>query len=212
MTARRAVCLLFAAFLLALPRGAAAQTAPAPGSAGVPPATMKSTLPAPKPAADDPVLRAMLSELERSKEKLQLKEMQRPYYIEYSVSELQYYSADATFGALRLEQGQRVRVLRAVVRIGDYTQDSFFGQGEGQVEVVPQENDELALRHMLWLTTDTAYKSALEALTFKQSLLKDVVVEQPVDDFSREPALQSIQPLVKNEADSKRWREMARST
>ncbi|MGH9492038.1 MAG: metallopeptidase TldD-related protein [Terriglobales bacterium] len=195
MTARRTLRQLCAAFLLALSLAGMAQTAPAA-----------------KPGSDDPVLRAMLAELERSQQKLQLKEMQRPYYIEYSISELQFYSADATFGALRLEQGQRVRILRAVVRIGNYTQDSFFGQGEGHVEIVPQENDELALRHMLWLATDTAYKNALEALTFKQSLLKDLVVEQPVDDFTREPALQSIQPLIKNEADSKRWRELARST
>jgi predicted Zn-dependent protease len=195
VTARRALLLPLAALLLSLPLVAAAQT---------PPAT--------KPGADDPVLRAMLAELERSKGKLQLKEMQRPYYIEYSVSDIQAYSGDATYGALRLEQGQRVRLLRAVVRIGDYTQDSYFGQGEGYIEIVPQENDELALRHVLWLATDAAYKNALEALTFKQSLLKDLVVEQPVDDFSREPAIQSIQPLVKNEADTKRWREVARST
>ena len=194
MTGRRSVRLLFAAFLLALPLG------------------MAQSAPAAKPASDDPVLRAMLSELERSKEKLQLKEMQRPYYIEYSLNELQFYSADATFGALRLEQGRSARLLRAVVRIGNYSDDSFFGQGEGHIELVPQENDELALRHMIWLATDSAYKSALEALTLKQSLLKDVVVEQPVDDFSRESAIQSIQPLVKNEADSKRWLEMARST
>ncbi len=197
MTSRR---LLLAVFLLALSLGAAGQTAPA------------AKPDAPRPGADDPVMRALLSELQRSKEKLQLKELQRPYYIEYSISDLEAYSVDATFGALRLEQGQRIRLLRAVVRIGDYKQDSFFGQGEGHVEVVPQENDELALRHMLWLATDTAYKSALEALTLKRSLLKDLVVEQPVDDFSREPALQSIQPLVKNQADTARWREVARST
>ncbi|HEV2022137.1 MAG TPA: metallopeptidase TldD-related protein [Terriglobales bacterium] len=198
MTVRRTLRLLLTAFLLASPLGTAAQAVAKPNAA--------------QPAADDPVLRAMLSELGRSKEKLQLKAMQRPYYIEYSVSDIQAYSADATFGALRLEQGQRARLLRAVVRIGNYTQDSYFGQGEGYVEVVPQENDELALRHVLWLATDTAYKNALEALTLKQSMLKDLVVEQQVDDFSREPAIQSIQPLIKNEADSKRWREMARST
>lgn len=192
--------MLLFALLLALPSTGAAQAKPAAKPA------------ASQPGSDDPVLRAMLAELERSREKLQLKEMQRPYYIEYSISDLYLYSADATFGALRLEQGQRARLLRAVVRIGDYTQDSFYSQGEGHIELVPQENDELALRHMLWLATDTAYKNALEALTLKQSMLKDMVVEQPVDDFSREPALQSIQPLVKNEADTRYWRELARST
>jgi hypothetical protein len=208
MMARRAVRRLLATLLLVMPL-AGAQSAPAAKPAVSKASSVKAGA---KAGADDPVLRAMLAELERSREKLQLKEMQRPYYIEYSINDLQLYSADATFGALRLEQGQRVRLLRAVVRIGGYAQDSFYGQGEGYVELMPQENDELALRHMLWLSTDTAYKNALEALTLKQSMLKDVVVEQPVDDFSREPALQSIQPLVKNEADTQRWREMARST
>ena len=78
MTARGAVRLRWAAFLLTLPLGAAAQTAIPPGSAGVPPATMKPTSSAANPAADDPVLRAMLAELERSQQKLQLEEMQRP--------------------------------------------------------------------------------------------------------------------------------------
>jgi len=81
----------------------------------------------------DAVLKAMLAELKRSQEKLQLGQMQRPYYIDYQVTEIQDNIADATLGALRTDQVNSGRLVRVVVRIGDYKQDSYFGEGMGAV-------------------------------------------------------------------------------
>ena len=80
-------------------------------------------------AQDDPVLRAMSAELERSRQRLQLEQLDRPYYIEYSVTDIQEHSADAAFGALLQENRQRSRLIRAVVRVGDYKDDSYFEIG-----------------------------------------------------------------------------------
>ncbi len=124
-----------------------------------------------------PVLKAMLAELKRSQEKLQLGQLQRPYYIDYQVTEIQDNIADATLGALRTDQVNSGRLVRVVVRIGDYKQDSYFGEGMGAVEVMPTDNDELALRRQLWLATDKAYKSALSGFTEKQAALKNVETE-----------------------------------
>src|SRR5579864_3483844 len=74
--------------------------------------------------SNDPLLIALKTELARSKEKLQLENEKRPYFIEYTVTESQNYGAEAVFGALRREGDSRVRFLRAVVRVGDYKQDS----------------------------------------------------------------------------------------
>ena len=89
----------------------------------------------------DAVLKAMLAELKRSQEKLQLGQLQRPYYIDYQVTEIQDNIADATLGALRTDQVNSGRLVRVVVRIGDYKQDSYFGEGMGAVEVLPTDND-----------------------------------------------------------------------
>ena len=171
------------------------------------------------PAADvssndhgDPVLKAMLTELKRSQEKLQLGQLQRPYYIDYQVTELQDYSADATLGALRSDQANVGRFVRVVVRIGDYKQDSYFGEGQGTVEVMPMDNNETALRHQLWLATDKAYKAALGGLTEKQAALKNVVVEHEVPDFSEEKPADSVRDVVKLDVDLNKWKEMLRST
>ncbi len=162
-------------------------------------------------AQSDPLLDAMLTELERSQAGLKMDQVQAPYYIEYRLSEVEGYTAEAAFGALREDQEFHVRFLRAVVRVGDYKQDSYYGEGTGAAEVMPLDNDPLALRHQIWLVTDQAYKSASEALTAKQAMLKQYNVDQPVDDFARAPVLQSIGPLAKLEDSPEHWRKLLES-
>jgi hypothetical protein len=161
----------------------------------------------------DPVLKAMLTELKRSQEKLQLGQLQRPYFIDYQVTEVQDYVADAVLGAIRSDDTSIGRLVRVVVRIGDYKQDSYFGEGGmGTVEVMPMDNDELALRHQLWLATDKAYKAALSGLTEKQAALKNVVVEQDIPDFSHESPAESVHSLAKADANLDAWKQTLRST
>lgn len=160
----------------------------------------------------DPLLRAMISELKRSQEKLQLGQLQRPYYIEYQVTELEDYIADATLGALRNEQTSVGRLVRAVVRIGDYKEDSYYGEGTGSSEIMPLDNNELALRHQLWLATDKAYKAALTGLTEKRAALKNVEVETELPDFSSEKPVAAVHELPTLGTDLDKWKQMVRST
>lgn len=160
----------------------------------------------------DPVLRAMIDELKRSETKLQLGALQRPYYIDYEVTELKDYLADAVLGALRDEQANNGRLVRAVVRIGDYKQDSYFGEGTGSTELLPLDDNESALRHQLWLATDKAYKAALTGLTEKQAALKNVQIEAELPDFSREKPVQAVDDLARSQADTDKWKQMLRST
>jgi len=146
--------------------------------------------------ADDPVLQALKAEMERSKAKLKMDNVAAPYYIEYRVTEIDGYDANATFGALRSEQRGAGRFLRVVVRIGDYKQDSYSGGGEGTVDLVPLEGDVFSIRHRVWLATDRAYKAAGEALSAKLAALKQLKVDQPVDDFAKSIPVEVIEPLV----------------
>jgi predicted Zn-dependent protease len=159
-------------------------------------------------AADDPVLQAMRTELDRSKSALKLEGMAAPYYIDYRVIDMDAYAAEAAFGALRNEVHARFRFLRVVVRVGDYKQDSFFGQGQGAMDFMPLDDDVVALRHQIWLATDNAYKAATESLTAKQSQLKQYTVDQPVDDFARAEPVFEIGPLAKLDFDPQPWNKM----
>jgi TldD protein len=157
---------------------------------------------------DDPVLQAMRAELERSKTELKLEGMAAPYYIDYRVTDMDTHAAEAMFGAVRTEVHVRFRFLRVVVRVGDYKQDSFFGQGQGQLDFMPLDNDVVALRHQIWLATDNAYKAAAESLTAKQAKLKQYTVDQPVDDFAHADPVVFIGPLAKLDFDSRPWNKM----
>jgi predicted Zn-dependent protease len=159
-------------------------------------------------ASSDAILQAMREELDRSKAQLKMDNVPAPYYIEYRLSDTDTYEAESAFGALRQDQRFHVRNLRVVVRVGDYKQDSYYGQGMGVVDLAPLENDPIALRHQLWMATDRAYKSASEALAMKKATLRQYVADQPFDDFAHAPALQSIGPLAKLEFDSKPWTQL----
>ncbi|HEY6128767.1 MAG TPA: metallopeptidase TldD-related protein [Candidatus Acidoferrum sp.] len=159
-------------------------------------------------AKGDPVLDALLVEMERSKTQLKMDQLQTPYYIEYRVSDVEDYAAEAAFGATREDQRVHVRILRVVVRLGDYKQDSYFGQGVGGNALLPLDNDPIALRHQIWLATDEAYKSAGEALTQKQSILKQFSAEEhPVDDFAKTIPVQLVEPTLSLQVDGDDWKK-----
>jgi TldD protein len=199
-TVRRSLlALLFAALSLALPafsRPDDSKSAPDPMVAA-------------KAAVNgDPLLRALMTELERSKAQLKMDQLAAPYYIEYRVSDVEDYSTEAAFGATREDQRVHVRLLRVVVRLGDYNQDSYFSSGVGSNALLPLDNDPIALRHQIWLATDEAYKSAGQALTQKQSILKQFSNEEhPVDDFAKIAPVQMVEPTLSLKADTDLWKK-----
>jgi len=163
-------------------------------------------------ASSDAILRAMREELARSRAQLKMENVPPPYYIEYRVTDVDSYEAEAAFGAMRQTQRSRSRSARVVVRVGNYKQDSYYGPGTGTVDLAPLDDDPIALRRQLWLATDAAYKQASEALASKKALLSRFTSEQPFDDFAHAAALESIGPLAKLEFDPKPWTETLRES
>ncbi len=159
-------------------------------------------------AKGDGLLEALLTELDRSKAQLKMDQVQAPYYVEYRVNEVEDIGAEAAFGALRENQHIHVRVLRVVVRIGDYKQDSYFGRGQGESSILPLDNDPIALRHQIWLATDDAYKAAGQALAEKQAAMKQFSADpNPVDDFAKAPQMIAVEPTVSLKVDETGWKK-----
>jgi predicted Zn-dependent protease len=159
-------------------------------------------------ASGDPLLEALLTELDRSKAQLKMDQVAPPYYIEYRVNDVDEFFAEAAFGALRENQRVRYRLLHVVVRIGDYKQDSYYNQGTGETNALPLDDDPIALRHLIWLATDEAYKAAGQAFTEKLATLKQFSADaNPVDDFAKEPVVQQVQPLVALKLDDTAWKK-----
>jgi TldD protein len=159
-------------------------------------------------AGGDALLEALLTELDRSRAQLRMDQVAAPYYIEYRVNDVDEYQSEAAFGAVRESQRIRYRVLRVVVRIGNYKQDSYYNQGMGETTILPLDDDPIALRHQIWLATDAAYKAAGEAFTEKQAALKQFSAEtNPVDDFAKAPVVAAVEPTVTLEVDPAAWKK-----
>ena len=71
-------------------------------------------------AEKDPVLKAMLEELDRSKSELQLKDFAKPFFIQYRIEDVENYQTKAEFGASEGSHRSHERVARITVRVGDY--------------------------------------------------------------------------------------------
>ena len=158
-------------------------------------------------AEKDPVLKAMLEELDRSMSQLEVPGFAKPFFIQYRIEEVQDYSTKADFGAGEGAQRAHERVVRVTVRVGDYKTDSSGGRGDGALELAALDDDPIALRSALWTATDTAYKSALAAYAQKQAALKQVQTPPQADDFSHEKALISLAEPLELKVDENAWTE-----
>jgi predicted Zn-dependent protease len=161
----------------------------------------------PADAQKDPVLKAMLAELDRSKQQLQLQGFEKPYFIEYRIDDIAEYEATAGYGALVGEHDLHRRIVRVTVRAGDYKIDSSGERGEGSLQIATVDDDPMALRYALWSATDAAYKTALGNLTAKQAALKSVQTPPQADDFSPEKPVVSLAPVVHSELDRAVWKQ-----
>ncbi|MHC4948026.1 MAG: metallopeptidase TldD-related protein, partial [Planctomycetota bacterium] len=180
------------------------------------------------PPEADTVMRALEDELERSMT-LQLEDLQSPYFVQYAVDDSRTHRIAATAGAIVSSDEGRTRMLSTSVRVGYYDLDNtnFAGGGRrgfpgrrgrgrggaagaGGVAMLPVDDDYTAIRQTTWLTTDQAYKSAVETLARKRAYMEDRNLPDRPDDFARAEPVVSIDPLVALAIDAEAWEQRLR--
>jgi PmbA/TldA metallopeptidase C-terminal domain len=168
--------------------------------------------------APDPVMRAMHDELDRAR-KITVANLEAPYFIEYVMDEADTYTVNASLGGLVLKRRERFRQPEVHVRVGDYKFDNtnFAGGGFGgfgashyDLERFPLENSYPVLRRYLWLETDSAYKSAVEAISRKRAALRNVSQTGDLNDFAHADPIHSLHPFHALELDEDAWADKVR--
>ena len=139
------------------------------------------------------LLQAMRDELARSTEQLEMEGLEKPYFIAYTVHEIERLEAAGNFGALLSSTDDKSRRLSVEVRVGDPAFDntnfgamSFLTSSFGSSRFLPLDNEYRELRRQIWLATDSSYKSALEALAEKRAALQNQTRAEDMADFSTE--------------------------
>ena len=165
----------------------------------------------------DPVLQAMHDEMERSR-KLMVSNLERPYFVEYLLDQADSFNVVATLGGVVSRRRDQYRNLTVHVRVGDYNFDNTDYVGSNfpfgtryDLQRFPLDNDYLVLRRYLWLATDSAYKSAVEAISRKRAALRNVSVNDKLNDFAHAEPVHIVQPLGKLVIDEKAWTDRVRT-
>jgi predicted Zn-dependent protease len=156
-------------------------------------------------AEKDPVLKAMLTELDRNMSRLQLPGFAKPFFIQYRIEDIDDFSTRAEYGASEGSSRAHQRIARVTVRVGDYKTDSSGSRGDGSLELAALDSDPIAIRSALWYATDQAYKNALAAYAQKQAALKEVQTPPQADDFSHEKPIISLADSATLQLDENAW-------
>ncbi len=155
--------------------------------------------------SQDPVLSAMQDEMKRGTGELRLGDLERPYYMEYRLADLQKVEAAASLGAQTEYSLQSYRPLTVGVRVGDPQLDntSFasaaepgVGTGANEQFTVSLDPSYPALRQDLWIATDQTYKRSLSSLAAKRAYLRTASREDPLPDFGKAPATGKLLPRI----------------
>jgi hypothetical protein len=159
----------------------------------------------------DPILRAMRDELSRSRG-LKVLSLEAPYFIEYTLEDGDSFEVSASLYGLVSVRRDRFRLPEIKVRVGDYKFDNTDYVGSGyhfgthyDIERFPLESSYGVMRRFLWLATDSAYKSAVEAISRKRAALNNVAVNQPLDDFAKAEPLKKILEIRRIPLDEDAW-------
>jgi len=141
---------------------------------------------------DDIVMKAMRDEMNRSMKKLQLENLEKPYFLSYSIIDTETANVSASFGSLLGKvEPQHGRYAKIQLRVGDYKLDNrnFFSLSSsrgGSIVTLPLDDNYDEIRRQLWLATDSAYKKAVEDLSKKRALLQNKNRTEIIPDFSKE--------------------------
>ena len=169
-------------------------------------------------ADEEALMQALCAELERSVDELQVEDMDKPYFIAYTVHDTERLGAAASFGALLPSSESRSRRLSVEVRVGDASFDNTnfrsmgaFSPGFGAGTPLPLKDNAVEIRRQIWLATDAAYKQALQQLANKRAALQNETRTEELADLAPQepftyteepnrniPALDDLESLARN--------------
>jgi TldD protein len=156
------------------------------------------------------VFKALADELSRTMEKLQMENLDKPYYVSYMVREFQVTNISASFGSISESKDDFERYLTVDLRVGNYDLDnsnflSDYRSLNPNQSQIPLEDDYSALRHTIWLATDGAYKNALEELSRKKAYIQTKTITDLPSDFAKVTPYSDMGTKAILQVDKTKW-------
>ncbi|GHT28776.1 hypothetical protein FACS189432_07200 [Bacteroidia bacterium] len=163
----------------------------------------------PKPKAEkttensgkDIIAESIRKETDRALKELKMNGLQSPFFIAYTLSDIDQLVISASSGSLVSSKSHSFRTGGARLLMGDYqcTDENFSGTtgGTSGYDGAPcLDNDESGIRYTIWRDLDAVYKSAAETYEQKLSAIKQLNI--PAKDLEL-PDWDKTTPVVMND-------------
>ena len=161
---------------------------------------------------NDVILRAMHDELERSR-MLKIASPDPPYYVEYEIEDADAITISASLGALISQNHSSIKLPSVRIRLGspafdnnNYVFSEYYSGTRLDPEQLPVDANYGAVREILWLATDRAFKTAEEGIGRKRSALKNVNLTENLPDYSAVSSVQSVSAVHHSPVDEVAWK------
>jgi predicted Zn-dependent protease len=148
-------------------------------------------------AQENQLLKAMKNELNRSFQGLKKAGKEPLYFLQYEINDEDIITLSASYGMTTSNNHDNNRYLSVDTRVGSYKLDNthqlrggsggfdFYSPSSSQI---PIDNDEYAIREVLWKATDAEFKRAQERIMKVISEKETKVTEEDTSaDFSKAP-------------------------
>jgi hypothetical protein len=159
----------------------------------------------------DVQLRAMSDELARTKT-LQLNNLDKPYFVQYTTSDADEMVITASLGGILASIRGRARSPRVEVRVGSYQFDNTNSiySGSSRFGALPVDDDYDVLRLEFWLSSDAMYKAATDQITRKRNALREIAEADQTPDLAAAKPLVELETPPELVVDQKEWEETLR--
>lgn len=162
--------------------------------------------------AQDILLQTLRSEIQREMAGLTSSTVPA-YYIDYRVEDVQLFQAATSFGSLVQRESERTRVLTPRVKVGDYQLDNTHPTSGSDTdmpgmsdsygyEILPLDDNEQALRFLVWQATQKKYR---EAVAKYKSIRANPRTSSAIADFTKEKKTSYLEPALQLALDTTRW-------
>jgi hypothetical protein len=162
-------------------------------------------------AQNDVQLRAMVDELARSKT-LQLNNLDKPYFIQYSTSDSEEMVVVASLGGILTSGRVRARSPRVEVRVGnaDFDNTNSVFSGNSRFGSMPTDDDYGVLRTEFWMASDAVYKAATDQITRKRNALREIAEADKTPDLSPAKPTVVLEPVPHLSVNQHEWEDALR--
>jgi hypothetical protein len=165
----------------------------------------------------DETLRAMVDELNRSRE-LRMMSAAPLYHLSYTFARGDGFLSIYSLGALLRRGESQLRLPQVQARVGSLENDSgnflLTGIYQGtrfEAQPFPIEPDYALMRRYWWLQTDMAYKGAVQSFNLKKASMQSLRDATSFADFTDVPPTVMLSPGEPASFNKTRWEALARS-